>query len=95
MYITINSLDIYKYNLHLGSSKLTLSHNFSIHLLEGFRNDLSIYKIDKLFLNVIFNKNLILKLSKNYVNFTFLTTRKEFIEILQDNAFDCFENYKL
>lgn len=95
MFITITSIDMYKYNLHLGSSKLTLSHNFSIHLLEGFRNDLSIYKIDKLFLNAIFNKNLIIKLSKNYVNFTFLTTRKEFIETLGENAFSCFENYKL
>lgn len=95
MFITINTVDIHKYNLHLGSSKLSLSHNFSIHLLEGFRNDLSIYKIDKLFLNAIFNKNLIFKLAKNNVNFTFLTTRKEFIDILQESSYSCFENYKL
>lgn len=91
----INTVDLYKYNLHLGSSKLSLSHNFNIGLLEGFRNDLSIYKIDKLFLNIIYNKNLIIKLSKNRVNFTFLTTRKEFSDVLDNSALECLENFKL
>lgn len=96
MFITnINTIDLYKYSLHLGSSKSSLSHNFNINLLEGYRNDLSIYKLDKLFLNLIFNKNLICKLSKAYVNFTFLTTRKEFTDILEDASFNCLENYKL
>lgn len=92
---TLKPVDLYKHSLHLGSSKLSLSHNFNIGLLEGFRNDLAIYKIDKLFLNIIYNKNLIIKLSKNHVNFTFLTTRKEFGEILDNAAFDCLENFKL
>ena len=95
MFLTINKVDIYKYNLHLGSSKSCLTHNFNINLLEGFRNDLSIYKIDKLFLNIILNKNIISKLSKSYVNFTFLTTRKEFSEVLKEQSFNCFENHKL
>ena len=95
MFINFSHIDIYKYNLHLGSSKLALTYNFNINLLEGFRNDLSIYKIDKLFLNMVLNKNLICKLSKNYVNFTFLTTRKEFSDILEHNSLNCFENYKL
>lgn len=95
MFLNFNCINLYKYNLHLGSSKLALTYNFNINLLEGFRNDLSIYKIDKIFLNIILNKNLIYKLSKNYVNFTFLTTRKEFSDTLEQNAINCFESHKL
>jgi len=50
-----------------------------------------IFNVDRIILNMIINKNIICKVTRNKGNFLFLTSKLDYVDILKLQAFNCKE----
>jgi ribosomal protein S2 len=87
----INYNSILSSDVHFGSDIVSSNNNKLGNILHYKRKNNYIFNVDRIILNMIINKNIICKVTRNKGNFLFLTSKLDYVDILKLQAFNCKE----